>query len=333
MKMFSSDSPIPLGLVGCGNFGLHLASKVANSHLARVTVCYDPLLENAGRAGALIHAEAVPKLEDLWAREEVRAVLVVTPNSQHRPLAVAALQAGRHVFIEKPIANTIADAEAILEASTIHNKILAIGHNGRRKPGHRMMKQMLSENRIGRIVAAEANFSRNALREIDESSWRFSAEECPAPPLTQLGIHHIDTLRYLLGDIVEVTSLMSQFAITGDNVDNTVTALRFASGALASLTASYVSGPGYHIRLQGERGALLCENGRKLSGMDQSGKPLTLPPVEEHDDLQEEIEEFARCSRDHRQPEVGGIEGLAAVRVLHAALESAKTGQSVQVTQ
>lgn len=331
MKIFSSDSPIPLALVGCGKFGLHLASKVANSHLARVTVCYDAVLENAERAAALVHAEPVPKLGDLWAREDVRAVLVATPNAQHRPLAVAALQAGRHVFIEKPIANTVADAEAITAAATIHNKILAIGHNGRRKPGHRAMKRMLSENRLGRIVAAEANFSRNALREIDESSWKFSAEECPALPLTQLGIHHIDTLRYLLGEVTEVTSLMGRVLISGDNFDNTATLFRFQSGVLASLVSSYASASDYHIRIAGEKGILHCEGGQELTLLDAGGggpKPVAIEPV---DDLLEEVEEFARCIRTGGAPEVGADEATAAVRILQAAIRSAVEGKAIQV--
>lgn len=320
-------SVVRLGLTGCGSYGRHLASKVQMVSGARLEACFDPFSENALRLANAEGCAVAPTLDELFSA--VDAVLVVTPNRLHRETALAAFGAGRPVFVEKPLADSVEDCEKIIKAAEVAGLPLAVGHNGRRKPGHRAMKLMIDEGRIGRVITAEANFSRPGAREITSQSWRLS--ECPSLPLTQLGIHHIDTLHYLLGQVAEVAALMTRLVIVGENVDNTATLLQFDSGALGSLISSYVSAPAYHILLVGESGSLFCRNGKEL--ILRTGSEETTVSVACHDDIAEEIEDFVRSVRGEGSPEVGGREALEAVRVLEAAQTSAQLGVRIVIAR
>lgn len=320
-----------IGLIGCGSYGRHIASKIRLCERVDLVACHDPHAANARHLAEREGAEAVGSLDDLLARNDIEGVFIVTPNATHHDIAIAAIHAGKHLFVEKPLANTIDEAERIVDAATQNGRILLVGHNGRRRPAHRMMRRLIDEGKIGRIITAEANFSRNGVAELTRASWRFSPEQCPLLPLTQLGVHHIDTLRYLLGEVAEVHTAANRFTITGDNVDNTITTLRFASGTLASLVSSYASVTAYHIRLNGETGYLHCENGTQLLLKVKANESLQELAVPATDDIIEQVDEFAACVRGKQEPEVSGKEALATVEILEAAILSNSNGTPVPI--
>src|SRR3989449_10750727 len=128
----------------------------------------------------------------------VEAIINTTPNSVHRETTLAAAAAGKHVFLDKPIANTISDARAITEASRKAKGGLGLGYQRRRESAFRWVKREIEEGRFGKLVNAEANISRDRLGKIDLSSWRYTAEGMPGGVMLQIGIHYTDVLEYLL---------------------------------------------------------------------------------------------------------------------------------------
>ena len=110
----------------------------------------------------------------------IEAIINTTPNNVHLETTRAAAAAGKHVFLDKPIANTIADARALTAACRKAKVVLALGYQRRRESQFRWIKQQIDEGGFGKLVNAEANISRDRLGKIDLSSWRYTAEACPA---------------------------------------------------------------------------------------------------------------------------------------------------------
>src|SRR5258706_11020961 len=166
----------------------------------------------------------------------MEAVVTTTPNRVHLDTTVAAARAGRHVFLDKPIANTIEHARAITDACRKAKVVLALGYQRRRESHFRWMKNHIAE--FGKLVNAEANISRDRLGKIDLNSWRYQAAGMPGGVMLQIGIHYTDVLEYLLGPVKAVTGQFVRLVLPGDNPDVASLLLEHESGAQSTLNAS-----------------------------------------------------------------------------------------------
>ena len=322
-----------LGFIGCGGYSRQLAQAALRSDELSIAACYDPDQGAAERFALDFSATRCASLDELAGMSAVEGVIIVSPNNAHRPNAEAAAAAGKHVFVDKPIANTIADARAIISACSNSGVVLAVGHNGRRMPGHRAMKRMLQDGAIGRPVTVEANFSHSGGLGLTPAHWRFYRDQCPGLPLMQLGIHFADTAQYLLGDVEEVCSFMSRIATPAEGDDATVTILRFADGFPGYLGSNYASPSIYYINIYGTEGNLHCEGGGRLQYRPAGSNDRRDVPLEPSDSLLEELEEFAQAARGERAPEVDGEAGLKALAVVRAALASNERRQAVRIAE
>lgn len=256
----------------------------------------------------------------------------------HAEQAAACAARRKHVFVEKPIADSLTDGRAMGAACDGAGVTLLVGHGLRRLGAARRMKQLVEDGALGAVVLAEANFSLPGTLTPDQ--WRAHRRTCPGGPLLQLGVHHADTLQYLLGPVVRVRGSFAHLATPAEIDDVGVAALEFAGGAQGTLTSSYVSPKTFFLRLYGTAAVLDCRTDMSVwpetERMD-AATTLTLhtrtgqTPVafESRDVLVEELEEFARCVRGAAQPETGAAEGLAALRVVLGALHSHESGAVV----
>ncbi|MGB9620255.1 MAG: Gfo/Idh/MocA family protein [Armatimonadota bacterium] len=322
-----------LGFVGCGGYGQSLANAAAKSEKLLPVACWDVVPENAEKLAVKSGARTCSTIDELLAIEEVRGVVIASPNNAHRENAEAAAAAGKHVFVDKPIANTIEDALAIIEVCERAGVVLAVGHNSRRMAGHRKVKEMIDSGAIGKPVTVEANFSHAGGLGLKADQWRFTREGCPGLPLMQLGVHFADTAQYLLGDITEVSSFMSHVAIPADNDDVTVSLLRFEGGLLGYLGSNYATPSVYYVNVYGTGGNLYCERGGHLlyrAADSNDCRPIPLEPV---DSQIEELEEFAECALSGAKPEVDGTAALKALAVVRAAIRSNEQRRPVTVAE
>ncbi len=329
----NDNQPFKLGVIGCGSYSAVLADAAAKSPELKLVACYD-IDGDRMRAFAENHgAEPTSAIQDLLSRDDVQGVIVTSPNNAHRENVEMAAEAGKHVFVDKPIANTIKDAVAMIDAAERAGVVLAVGHNGRRHAGHRKMKQMIDAGVIGMPVMAEANFSHAAGLGLTPDQWRFYKEECPALPLMQLGVHFADTMRYLLGDVTEVSSFMSRLATPADNYDVTVSLLKFAGGVLGYLGSNYASPPAYYINVFGTGGNLYCESGNNLRLRRPGSDVYEEIPVTRVDTQRQELEEFARCAITGDRFEVDGEAALKSLAIIRAAMRSQDEGCSVGIDE
>lgn len=322
-----------IGFVGCGGYNSLLAQAAGRSSNLASIACYDVRKESAEGFAERFGLKSCETLEEMVALKDVRGVVIATPNNAHLRNTLAAISAGKHVFVDKPIANGIEDALEMIEAAESAGVTLAIGHNGRRMAGHRKMKAMIEEGAVGIPVTVEANFSHAGGLGLNESHWRSYRNECPALPLMQLGVHFADTVQYLLGNVAEVSSFMSHVATPVDNDDVTVSLLKFDGGLLGYLGSNYASPSVYYVNVYGTGGNLYCQDGMNLRYKKAGSDNIEQIEVDQVDTQLEELEEFARCAVGGEKFEVDGEAGLRALAVVRAALKSNEEKRAVGISE
>ncbi len=336
------SSPVKLGLVGLGDWGAHVALAAQQVPGAEIAACYarSPVTRQAfaERFGCL----ACSSYDQMVSDDSLAGIIIMTPNQAHREQVSLAAQHGKHCLLTKPIAATIEDGLAIIDACQTAGVILAIGHQSRREAALRRLKQLLSAGELGTPVLVEANISTAGGLNIQPGQWRWSRAECPGGPLIQLGIHHVDSLQYLLGPIVRVLSWQRRTVVEADIDDVTGTLLEFESGLQGYLGSSYASGSeacwikvyatGADAHYDQLVGLTLSRDSweKGLVRQSQTGQVSFQVPIST---MIEEIDEFATCIRTGKAPEIDGVQGLRNLAVVLAAVRSAETGRAVAVEE
>jgi predicted dehydrogenase len=305
---------IRVALIGTGFWGGKLAEAIERSSL-ELAVCYSRNSERRAEFAERFGCEAADSFEA--ALESADAVVLATPNGDHEAQTLAVAAAGKHVFVEKPIATTLAAGERMRDACASSGVALLVGHELRRLGAARKAKELVDSGALGTLVLAEANFSLAS--PVKPGTWK----EGRGTPLVQLGIHHADTLQYLLGPVTRTTGRANRVVSEVDIDDVGAAILEFESGAIGVIASSYVSPKTYSLRLFGT-GAVLdyrtsiavwpaAERLDELTTLTLNGEQVEFEYV---DPLVDELEELGRCARGEGQPETGSAEALAALRVI-----------------
>ena len=270
----------------------------------------------------------------MLADREVEAIINTTPNDVHLATTAAAAAAGKHVFLDKPIANLVSDGRAISDACRKAGVVLALGYQRRRESQFRWIRQQIDAGVFGKLVNAEANISRDRLGQIDLSSWRYQAAGMPGGVMLQIGIHYTDVLEYLIGPIRAVCGHLAHLVLPGDNPDVASLLLEHESGALSTLNASYASASEYYLMNIYGKDATACydlHNGLRLLKRGEH-RPVAVS-CSKNDTLVEGLEEFAAAARGQGHPEVGGEYATRSLAVVRAGILSARRGRRVEVAE
>jgi predicted dehydrogenase len=315
-----------VALVGTGMWAPRLAAAAGRAGLDVVT-CFSR--DGARRREFAEQFGAIPaaSLEEAIGHPEVEGVVLATPNDVHEEQALACAERGRHVFVEKPIADSVEAGERMRQACAAAGVTLMVGHAFRRLGAARRVKELLDEGALGRVVLAEANMSLPG--SFKPEAWRAHRSRNPGGPIMQLGIHHVDTLSYWLGPVRRAAGRFAHIHAAADIDDLGVVTLEFESGALGSLTGSYVSPKTLSLRLLGTDAVLDYRTDfsvwpdaqalDRVTMLTLNGEPVGF---EERDMLAEELAEFGRCIRGEAEPETGADEGIAALAAVLSALRT-----------
>jgi predicted dehydrogenase len=313
-----------IAIVGTGMWAPRLAAAAQRAGLELVT-CFSRDERKRGEFAERFGCEPAAGFEDAIGRPGVEGVVLVTPNDVHEEQALACAERGRHVFVEKPIADTVEAGERMRAACAEAGVTLMVGHAFRRLGAARRVRQLLDEGALGRVVMAEANMSLPGV--LKPEAWRAHRERNPGGPIMQLGIHHLDTLAYWLGPVRRASGRFAHVETPADIDDVGVVTLEFESGALGSLTGSYVSPKTLSLRLLGTEAVLdyrtdfsVWPDARALDGVTTITVAGERVSFEARDMLAEELAEFGRCIRGEAEPETGADEGIAALAVVRQAL-------------
>ena len=210
--------------------------------------------------------------EDVVARKDIDLIDICTPGDTHLPIAVAAAQARKFVFCEKPLANTLADAEEMLAAVRANNCLHMICHNYRRAPAVAFARELIGAGRIGKIYHYRGTYLQEWLLDPNfPRVWRLDKAKAGSGALGDLLSHSIDLAQHLVGEITEVSGLLKTFiserqvpgTSTTDSVevdDAALSLVRFENGAIGSIEASrFAAGRKNQNRFEinGSRGSIV----------------------------------------------------------------------------
>ena len=320
--------------IGMGWWSDVLADAITRSSKLKIVACFSRSEEKrqafAKKYGCRTASSYTAILEDT----EVEAIVNTTPNDAHLETTRQAAEAGKHVFLDKPIANSVSDGRAITEVCRRAGVVLALGYQRRRESHFRWIKKQIDGGAFGRLVNAEANISRDRLGQVDLSSWRYTAAGMPGGVMLQIGVHYADVLDYLIGPIKAVSGRFAQLVLPGDNPDVASLVFEHENGALSTLNASYASASEYYLmNIYGKEATAYYDLHRGLSLLKRGEKKPVAVACEKNDTFVEELEEFAAAARGGPPPEVGGEYATTSLAVIRAGIVSAREGRRVDVAE
>ena len=320
--------------IGMGWWSDVLADAITRSSKLKIVACFSRSEEKrqafAKKYGCRTASSYTAILEDT----EVEAIVNTTPNDAHLETTRQAARAGKHVFLDKPIANSVSDGRAITEVCRRAGVVLALGYQRRRESHFRWIKKQIDGGAFGRLVNAEANISRDRLGQVDLSSWRYTAAGMPGGVMLQIGVHYADVLDYLIGPIKAVSGRFAQLVLPGDNPDVASLVFEHENGALSTLNASYASASEYYLmNIYGKEATAYYDLHRGLSLLNRGEKKPVAVACEKNDTFVEELEEFAAAARGGPPPEVGGEYATTSLAVIRAGIVSAREGRRVDVAE
>lgn len=326
--------PVKVGCIGMGWWSDVLADAIKRSGKLQMVSCYTRSEQKRQAFAAKYGCRAAPSYEAILQDRGIEAIINTTPNNVHSETTRAAAAARKHVFLDKPIANTIADARALTAACREAGVVLALGYQRRKESHFRWIRRQIDDGAFGRIVNAEANISRDRLGQFDLTSWRYTAAGMPGGVMLQIGIHYTDVLEYLVGPITAVRGALAQLVLPGDNPDVASLVLEHENGALSTLNASYASASEYYlINIYGKEASAYYDLHNGLRFLKRGSHRADAVPCEKSDTIVEELEEFARAVRGEGKPEMDGEKATASLAVLLAGIKSAREGRRVAIAE
>jgi len=326
--------PLKVACIGMGWWSDVLADAMVRSGRLRIVACYTRSEQKRQAFAAKYGCKAVPSYEAILEDRSIEAVINTTPNNVHLETTRAAAAAGKHVFLDKPIANTVAEGNAITEVCRTAGVVLALGYQRRRENHFRWIRKQIDAGVFGRLVNAEANISRDRLGKIDLTSWRYTSVGMPGGVMLQIGIHYADVLEYLMGPVVAVSGRFAQLVLPGDNPDVASLVFEHESGALSTLNASYASASEYYLmNIYGKEASAYYDLHGGLRFLKRGSTRSEPVPCDENDTIAEELGEFADAVRGRGRPEMGGAASTRSLAVLRAGIRSARIGRRVEVAE
>lgn len=333
-----SPNPVKIGIVGLGRWAKVLTRAAMKSDKFEIAGGYSRSQEKRQAYQEEFGIPPAGDMAELLANPEIKGVILTVPNEQHLPVAEQVAKAGKHIYTEKPIANTLENGLRIEALQSRYGVQVMVGHSARLLKGTRMIKDAINSGELGRIALIEANFSNERALELTPETWRWYRDKAPGGPLSQLATHQFDALHFLGGDIEVVSSMASKLSPVGAEVDDqSLTLMKFSSGAVAYIGSSWTSPGIYSIRVFGQKGLMHYE--LDFSTWDtpdqlhetsvlyiQRGKDgfskrevLQIPPG---DMFRDELEMFAEVCVTGKPCELSARSGNVALAVVYAALRS-----------
>ncbi len=340
---------VGVGVFGCGGVSAaHFAAYAAHSR-ARLVAAVDVSIELARRAAERYGAARYyGSVEEALADPEIEMADLCLPHGLHAPVGIQAMEAGKHVFVEKPIANTLAEADAMISAAKANGVLLMVDQTKRYQNRHRRIKELLDAGCVGTPVLVKSSYLQDII-----PAWRAMPEERKRTywkhdgVISGIGIHTLDLLRWLVGEISEVYAVASTGTLIEPDrrtEDTGVVLLRFANGAVGESTVSYVAKTpalaadwdAMPLEIYGTEGVITMDAddrirvtserlGQVAGARTVQEVPVAPPigaPALPPEGMAGAIDHFLACLLDGGDPLTGGDEARRSLEVVEAAYRS-----------
>ncbi len=352
-----------VALVGCGKVGgLHCKALAQIPEAQLVGLC-DADFNRSQKFATDFGATPTHSVEDLITLTKPQVILIATPHPLHRSPTVTALNAGIHVLVEKPMAASLEDCDAMIAAAKSSGATLGVISQRRFFEPVLRMKNAIDSGKIGKpILGFFLMYSWRSIDYYNSDPWRGKWSTEGGGVLVNQSPHQLDILRWLMGPISEVQGFFQNLNHPGVEVEDTaVASLKFANGGLGSILASVSQKPGIHtkVHIHGSNGSSVgVETDRGatfIAGVTSipepplndlwtiAGEEKMLPQFQRQDrsDFDKidatvhyhglQIREFINAIREKKLPQVSAEDGRATVELFTAIYESSKTGRSIKL--
>ncbi len=252
------NASLGFGLIGCGRVAPRHMQSIGELSDARLMAVADIVESRAQRFSKESGATAYTDYRQLLARADIDVVNICTPSGLHAPMAVEALEAGKHVIVEKPIALSLEDADRMIAAAQVAGRKLCVVLQNRYNPPMQDLRRVVDEGHLGKLLLGNATVRWYRPQEYYEDGWHGTVAMDGGALMNQ-SIHHIDALQWLMGDVESVTAYTATLAHRMEAEDAGVAALKFSSGALGVIEGSTVTYPENlegSVAIFGERGSV-----------------------------------------------------------------------------
>jgi predicted dehydrogenase len=337
--------PIRIGLVGCGAISTQHLEAIAASDELQLSAVTSASADRARTVGERWGVPWFTRLEDLLDRDHLDAVTICTPSGLHPAQALEALRSGRHVVIEKPIALSVADADAVVSEGRDRDLIVATISQRRFEPVLRALHAAVEAGALGRLslIIAEGLYHRPQSY-YDSAAWR-GTRDLDGGVLMNQAIHMVDLVRWIGGPVAAVAGHVATLGHRMEAEDTASVSLRFRSGALGEIVATTCATPEFptELRVYGDQGHVRIV-GEDVAEWDVPGVPAPAAMADEAIvpgggatrtwgtnavGYQRQYDDFVEAVQTGRPPAVTGEDGRNAVEIIAAAYEADRDGRAV----
>ena len=342
---------IKIGIIGCGSIAeFRHAPEYAENPEAEIVAYFDRNTQRAEKLADLYGGSVVKDYNAIIEDKTIDAISVCSTNDMHHVITTKALESGKHVLCEKPIAVSLEGAQQMLDAAKKSGKILMIGHNQRLAAAHQKAREILKSGELGRVITFATTFGHKGPEYWSvvksNATWFFDQNKSVFGVAGDLGIHKIDLMRYLLDDdIVEVSALVSSLDKKGADgkpigvSDNMVCLLKTKKNIIGTLAVSWTYyGP------EDNSTTLYCEKGImklyadptysvQISNMAGEETLYQVGKIQTNDSQSNSgvINSFIDSIVNKKAPLISGEDGYKGLQVVLAAIQSSETGKAVKI--
>lgn len=342
-----------VAIIGCGSIARQRhAHEYGLNKNVEIAGFFDFVKERAEDLVKIYGGKAYDSLDELFADKSVDAVSVCVANAYHAETTIKALQSGKHVLCEKPMAISLEDCEKMIEAAKTAGKRLMIGQNQRLTPAHKKAKEIIASGVMGKVLSFNTMFCHGGPEswsiEKSKNTWFFKKSAAAFGSMADLGIHKIDLIRYLIGD--EVKSAYSTMRVLDKTFedgtpievdDNSVEILNFRNGAFGTVTTSWTCyGTEFNTtNIFCQKGILKLYSDPAYSLIivhnDGTEEKLALDRMQTNDDAQQAssgvIDEFVEAVTTGRKSLIDADDVIGSMRAVFACQKSSVSGKTEEV--
>ena len=325
-----------VGVIGLGMGKAHAEGVTKTEGACLYAVCDINKARADEVAKELSAAHVFTDYRDMIADPAIDAVIIASPDQDHRQMILDSLAAGKHILCEKPLAFSREDCVVIVDAVKKSDKIFMVGQICRYTPGFKQAKEIIESGAIGELTFVESEYAHDYSHIYAGGSWR-------SDPVRNGGVgggcHAVDLLRWYAGDPLEVFAYGAHKLLPEVSYDDaTISVLKFPNGVIGKVFVSTGCKRPYTMRTQlfGTKGTILCDNTSDhmtLYVVDKDGvdlaEPQTIPIEIKNHNAGLEFEVFAKTIENDEPVAMDGVQGAKTIACCLAIVESAKTGKPV----
>ncbi len=342
---------INVGILGCGKIAQvrHIPEYAENPDV-KLAAFYNPSRKRAEEQAEKYGGKVYDTAEELLADKSIDAVSICAANYAHAELSIKAMEAGKHVLCEKPMATTLADCEAMVECAKRTGKFLMIGHNQRLAKAHVEAKRLIDQGLIGDIITFRTTFGHGGPEtwaiNPGKNVWFFDKKKAAMGAMADLGVHKTDLIQFLTGQrVVRTTARLVTLDKRGEDGeligvdDNAVCIYEMSGGAFGTMTASwtYYGAEDNSTVLYGTKGIMRIYDDPahsivvKLSDGEEQVYDVEQIQTNDNQTKSGVIDLWVECLKNNTPPEISGESALYAMRAVFASIESSQTGRAVEI--